>query len=120
MMTVYRNFRFHSARFLPNLSDDHICKQMHGHTFNLTIYVEDEINNTAGFVMDFYDIDKVVNKTIISKIDHKVLNDIAELKNPTSENLCKWIWKKLKKNLPMLTKIKLSEDHGTGIVFTGE
>ena len=93
---------------------------MHGHTFNLTIYVEDEINNTTGFVMDFYDIDKVVNKTIISKIDHKVLNDIAELKNPTSENLCKWIWKKLKKNLPMLTKIKLSEDHGTGIVFTGE
>ena len=92
MMTVYRNFRFHSARFLPNLSDDHICKQMHGHTFNLTIYVEDEINNTTGFVMDFYDIDKVVNKTIISKIDHKVLNDIAELKYPTSENLFKWIW----------------------------
>ena len=99
-MTVYRNFRFHSARFLPNLSNDHICKQMHGHTFNLTIYVEDEINNITGFVMDFY--------------------DIAELKNPTSENLCKWIWKKLKKSLPMLTKIKLSEDHGTGIIFTGE
>ena len=35
---------------------------MHGHTFNLTIYVKDEINNKTGFVMDFYDIDKIVNK----------------------------------------------------------
>lgn len=120
MMIVYRTFRFHSARHLPKLSDNHICKQMHGHTFNLTVYVKDKVNNDDGFVIDFYDIDKIVKKTIIDFVDHKVLNDLNNLSNPTSENLCKWIWNKLKIVLPKLIKIKLSEDHGTGIIYTGE
>ena len=120
MMTVYRNFRFHSASYLPKLSDDHICKQMHGHTFNLTVYIKDKINNSTGFVIDFYDIDKIVKKSIIDLVDHKVLNDLENLSNPTSEHLSKWIWSKLILELPKLVKIKLSEDHGTGIVYQGE
>ena len=120
MMEIFRTFRFHSARHLPNLDDNHICKKMHGHTFNLTIYVKGNINKNNGFVMDFYDIDKIVNKIIISRIDHKVLNDVENLSNPTSEKLTKWIWQKLEKNLNGLYKIILSEDHGTGIIYKGE
>ena len=120
MMTVFRNFRFHAARYLPNLEDNHICKKMHGHTFNLTVHVTGTINKKDGFVIDFFDIDKIVNKTIISKIDHKVLNDINDLSNPTSENLTKWIWNNLQKPLKGISKIELSEDHGTGIIYKGE
>ena len=120
MMTVFRTFRFHSARHLPNLEDNHICKKMHGHTFNLTIHIIGDIDRNSGFVMDFYDIDKIVNKEIISKIDHKVLNDLENLSNPTSEELSKWIWLKLDKHLKGLSKIVLSEDHGTGIIYKGE
>ena len=79
-MQVFRQFRFHSARHLPNLKDNHICKQMHGHTFNLTIYVDGKINSNTGFVMDFYDIDTIVNENVINLIDHKLLNDIDGLK----------------------------------------
>ena len=116
-MEVYRTFRFHSARSLPNLKDSHICKQVHGHTFNVTIYVEDTINNKTGFVIDFFDLDIIFKKYIMPKIDHKYLNDIKGLNNPTSENLCLWIWNNLKKHIPSLKKIKLSEDHGTGIIY---
>ena len=119
-MIVYRTFRFHAARHLPKLSDDHICKQTHGHTFNLTVYVEGEIKNSSGFVIDFFDIDKIVKKSVIKKIDHKLLNDIDGLTNPTSEYLCKWIWKKLENEFTDLIKVKLSEDHGTGIIYKGE
>ena len=42
-MIVYRSFRIHASRFLPNLPDDHICKKMHGHTFNITVSIEDVI-----------------------------------------------------------------------------
>ena len=118
-MIVYRTFRFHAARHLPKLSDDHICKQTHGHTFNLTIYVEEKINNSTGFVIDFFDIDKIVKKSVLNKIDHKLLNDIDGLNNPTSEYLCKWIWKKLENKFTGLIKVKLSEDHGTGIIYKG-
>ena len=63
---------------------------------------------------------KIVKKSILSIIDHKLLNDIDNLTNPTSEYLCKWIWEKLENQLSGLVKIKLSEDHGTGIIYKGE
>ena len=119
-MEVFRTFRFHAARYLPNLDDSHICKKMHGHTFNLAIHIKGKINSKDGFIMDFFDIDKIVNKCIISKIDHKVLNDISQLENPTSEYLCQWIWNSLYGELNGLFKVVLSEDHGTGIVYRGE
>jgi len=119
-MIVYRSFRFHSARHLPNLNDEHICKQTHGHTFNLTIYIKGEINNKDGFVIDFFDIDKIIANRIIPLIDHKLLNEIEGLENPTSENLVKWIWNKIKSDFKGLHKLKLSEDHGTGIIYYGE
>ena len=53
-------------------------------------------------------------------IDHKYLNDVNGLDNPTSENLCKWFWTHLIDHIPGLTKIYLSEDHGTGIIYAGE
>ena len=119
-MVVYRTFRFHAARYLPKLSDTHICKQTHGHTFNLTVYIEGQINDKDGFIIDFFDIDKIVKNSILNIIDHKLLNDIDNLANPTSEYLCKWIWEKLENQLSGLVKIKLSEDHGTGIIYKGE
>ena len=116
-MIVYRNFRIHASRFLPNLKDDHICKRMHGHTFNITVYVKGEINHSDGFVIDFYDIDSIFNTHIHSLIDHKVLNEVKGLENPTSENLCKWIWDNLEKHLNGLYRLKVSEDFGTGIIY---
>ena len=49
-MIVYRSFRVHASRHLPKLDNSHICKNMHGHTFNITIYVQGEINKKDGFV----------------------------------------------------------------------
>ena len=110
-MIVYRSFRIHASRFLPNLSEDHICKKMHGHTFNIKIFVKDKINPKDGFVMDFFDIDKIFNQIIHPIIDHKVLNDVSGLENPTSENLCKWIWDNLIIHIPKILKIEVSEDY---------
>ena len=119
-MIVYRSFRFHAARFLPNLKDEHICKKIHGHTFNLTVYISGPIKEPEGFVIDFFDIDTIINKKVLPIVDHKLLNDIPNLENPTSENLIKWIWDNLIDDFVGLDKIKLSEDHGTGIIYKGE
>ena len=74
-MEVYRTFRIHASRFLPKLDDNHICKKMHGHTFNITIFAKGEINNKDGFVIDFFDIDKIFNKYIHSKIDYSLAKE---------------------------------------------
>ena len=116
-MIVYRSFRIHASRFLPNLSDDHICKRMHGHTFNIKVFIKGEINQTDGFVIDFYDIDAIFKQYIHPIIDHKVLNQVKGLENPSSENLCKWIWDNLERHIPGLYRIEVSEDFGTGIIY---
>ena len=116
-MIVYRSFRIHASRFLPNLSDDHICKRMHGHTFNIKVFIWGEINKKDGFVIDFYEIDSIFNKHIHPLIDHKVLNEVSGLENPTSEILCKWIWDNLEEYIVGLYRIEVSEDYGTGIIY---
>ncbi len=119
-MKIFRTYIFHAARFIPTLEEKHPCRHMHGHTFNIIVEIEGEINDKTGFVMDFYDIDKIVKSNIIDKIDHKILNEIPGLKNPSSEHLSIWIWDHLINELPLLSKISVSEEHGTGMEYRGK
>ena len=118
-MKIFRTYIFHSARYLPKLDDKHPCSKMHGHTFNMVIEIDGPIDKKNGFVMDFYDIDMIVKDNIIKFIDHKILNDIDDLPNPTSEFLTIWIWNRLKPHLPLLSCITVSEEHGTGMTYKG-
>ena len=71
-------------------------------------------------------ISELKNLSIIQIVQYKGskinINDIKieGLENPTSENLIKWIWQKIENDFKGLYKIKLSEDHGTGIIYKGE
>jgi 6-pyruvoyltetrahydropterin/6-carboxytetrahydropterin synthase len=53
-------------------------------------------------------------------LDHVYLNDIEGLENPSSENLCIWIWDKLIIKLPELFKIEIKETSSTGCIYKGE
>ncbi len=118
-MEIYKEFKFDSAHFLPNLPEDHKCRRMHGHTFRVRIYVEGPLTVPEGWVLDFGDL-KAIYKPLEDKLDHRLLNDIPGLENPTSEVLAKWIWDKLMPNLPLLSKIEVSETCTTGCIYTGE
>ena len=117
-MDIYKKFSFDSAHYLPKLPEDHKCKRMHGHTFNVEIHITGSINPEIGWIMDFAEI-KTICDPVIKKLDHRVLNDIKGLDNPTSENLAKWIWDKEKPQLTGLKKIIVSETCSTGCVFRG-
>ena len=46
-------------------------------------------------VIDFGDIKEVVKPLIDEHLDHYYLNEVAGLENPTSENLARWVWRRL-------------------------
>ena len=117
-MIIFKKFSFDSAHFLPNVPDGHKCKEMHGHTYHLTIYIEGELENHLDWVMDFSELKGIVSP-IINAIDHKVLNDIKGLENPTCENLAIWIWKKIKPQIPSLKRIELNETLTSGVIYEG-
>ena len=117
-MNVFKTFTIEAARSLPNLPDGHPCKNIHGHSFKITITVTGNVDNKTGFVMDFGDIDETFNP-LLSKLDHSYLNDIEGLENPSSENLRQWIWERLAPELPGLYKLVLWENERSRVEFCG-
>ena len=94
-MQACKIFRFDAAHYLPNYEGK--CKNLHGHTWTLEVEVSsDELiqsGSEAGMVIDFGKLKEAVNREVIGKLDHTLLNDTIE--NPTCENLLEWMWKAL-------------------------
>lgn len=85
---IGRSYRFESAHHLPNLPDGHKCKNLHGHNYRIEVVVRGRLDE-RGFVRDFAEIDAEV-MPLVRQVDHKLLNDIEGLENPTAEIIAAW------------------------------
>ena len=118
-MIIFKSFTFEAAHRLPNVPAGHKCARLHGHSFRVEVMVEGGVGEDSGWVMDFGDI-KAAFEPLRDALDHRYLNDIPGLENPTSENIAIWIWRLLKPNLPLLTKIVVHETCTSGCSYTGD
>jgi 6-pyruvoyltetrahydropterin/6-carboxytetrahydropterin synthase len=118
-MLIYKKFSFDSAHFLPNVTDGHKCKEIHGHTYKLTVFLEGDLVDDLDWVVDFAEVKRAI-KPIIDSIDHKLLNDIEGLENPTCEKIAVWLWDKIKPQLPQLSRIELNETLTSGCIYGGD
>jgi 6-pyruvoyltetrahydropterin/6-carboxytetrahydropterin synthase len=117
-MEIYKKFSIEAAHRLPNVPDGHKCARLHGHSFQISLYVSGNIIEPTGWVVDFADI-KAAFKPLYKQLDHHYLNEIEGLENPTSENLARWIWERLKPTLPQLSKVMIQETCTCGCVYSG-
>jgi 6-pyruvoyltetrahydropterin/6-carboxytetrahydropterin synthase len=117
-MQIFKSFTFDSAHFLPNVHEGHKCRNMHGHTYRLVVYLEGELDPKLGWVLDFADMKQSV-VPMVKLLDHQLLNDIPGLENPTCEMVAVWIWNYIKPLLPSLSKIELHETPTSGVVYSG-
>lgn len=76
------------------------CEQVHGHNWKVQVHVIAERLNDIDIAMDFHDLKNILNE-VIEPLDHSFLNDIFPFteKNPSSENMAKWIYDSLNKKL---------------------
>ena len=118
-MEIYKEFRFEAAHRLPNVPSGHKCARLHGHSFNIRVYVDGPVDPHLGWVMDFADL-KAVVKPLIEQLDHYYLNDIPGLENPTSEVIARWLFRELKPLLPQLCHIVIKETCTSGCVYSGD
>jgi 6-pyruvoyltetrahydropterin/6-carboxytetrahydropterin synthase len=118
-MEVFREFRFEAAHRLPYVPEGHKCARLHGHSFRIAVHVEGPVGEDSGWVIDFADI-KQAFKPIHEALDHRYLNDIDGLENPTSEVLARWIWARLQPALPGLARIVVRETCTSGCEYRGE
>ena len=118
-MLIFKQFTFDSAHFLPNVPDGHKCKNIHGHTYHLTVYLEDQLHERYGWVCDFAEVKKLI-KPIIEVVDHKLINEVEGLENPTCERLAVWLWDQIKPLVPQLAKLQLNETPTSGVIYEGK
>lgn len=115
---ILKKFSFDSAHYLPKVPTGHKCSNMHGHTYQLTLFVDDVVDRNMGWVLDFTDL-KILVKPIIERLDHQLLNEIEGLENPTAENVAIWIWNRTRPALPSLARVELMEMPVSGVIYTG-
>lgn len=119
MMDIFKTFTFEAAHRLPHVPEGHKCARLHGHSFSVDLHVKGPVDGKTGWVMDFGDI-KHAFLPLYESLDHSYLNEIEGLENPTSENLARWIWVRLKPTLPLLSCVVVRETCTSGCVYRGE
>jgi len=117
-MRLERTYRFEAAHFLPKVPPGHKCARMHGHSYQIEIAIEGEIDRERGWVIDFAEIDEHVTP-LVRLLDHQVLNEVDGLTNPTSELLAQWWWQKLSPRLPGLCEVAVSETVSSRCIYRG-
>jgi 6-pyruvoyltetrahydropterin/6-carboxytetrahydropterin synthase len=122
-VAVTKEFTFDCAHMLSNHKG--LCANLHGHTYKLQITVQSynfqeskfESSSSEGMVIDFKELNAIVNDLIISKFDHSFiywekgceaerelayvakkygLRVVSFMERPTAENMSKYFFKLLK------------------------
>ncbi len=81
---------------------------MHGHSFQVEIVCEGETDAHTGWLLDFARI-KQAAAPWIDQLDHRCLNEIDGLANPTAEEVACWLWVRIRPHLAELSQINLAE-----------
>ncbi len=115
MTKISMDFAFCAAHHLPRSTGR--CKSTHGHNYKLRVTLAGHPDPATGMIMDFYELQELVEDRVISVLDHSSLNDLLE--NPTAELIAAWIWDRLAKDLPQLYELGLWEVSDCFVTYRG-
>ena len=118
----YWNNRWTEAENFENFGDD---IYLHGHNYNLDITISGEINTDSGFIVNLQKLNNIVQENVISIMDHSQIEkdiDWFENRQPSTENMVVFIWKRLAGKIPSPAKlhsIKLQETPTISTTYFG-
>ena len=97
----------------------------HGHNYTLEVTVKGEVNPQSGFVVDLKQLKEVLEREVLSVLDHRSLNkEVPEFSKaiPTTENLAITIWQRLepKMKVARLHRVRVYETPDLFVDFYGE
>ncbi len=113
---ITKSFIFDSAHWLPQVPESHKCRRLHGHTYTVILGLEGPLHEQLGWVQDYGEVSWAFGP-MLETLDHRCLNEIEGLENPTAEVLASWIFQGLKSKLPLLTDVTVCETSNTSAVF---
>ncbi len=108
-LEISYRFGFDAAHRFAGMPRGHRYRGVHGHSFGVEVSLRGTPQPPNGFVADFSKLEAACAR-LRATLDHSLLNDIPGLKQPSLENLCVWIWDKLKPKFPGLARVTVRRD----------
>ena len=109
MYELSKQFRFDSAHTLNREIQTESSLRIHGHSYRGEVTLRGEPDPKSGMIMDIGILEQRL-EDVQAALDHHFLDEIEDLGPATMENLCKWIWDRLKPELPALAKVSVHRD----------
>jgi 6-pyruvoyltetrahydropterin/6-carboxytetrahydropterin synthase len=123
MFEIKVKTQFAAAHSLKGYQGD--CAGIHGHNWNVEVFIRCRKLDEIGIGIDFRDVKKTVGD-VIEGLDHCNLNDFFAFRetNPTSENIARFLYyeigKKLNSDNVEVSKVMVSETSNTGASYWEE
>lgn len=99
------------------------CEKLHGHTWKIQVFVKGEKLDQRGILVDFRDVKRIVEKWTVH-LDHHFLNEVLSSTNPTTENIAKYLFQKLEKEINLetieLSRVRVWEARDSSITYSQE
>ena len=117
-MRIYKDFRFEAAHYLPNETAS-VNSRIHGHSFRARVTIDGRIDPATGCVFHFGSLTAALQDAR-ETLDHRLLNEVEGLENPTLEHISIWLWNRLQNRVPGLAEIEVARDScQEGVIYRG-
>jgi 6-pyruvoyltetrahydropterin/6-carboxytetrahydropterin synthase len=118
-MRIYKEFTFEAAHYLPSAPPGHPNARVHGHSFRVRVTLDGEPDENTGLIMHLDDVEATL-ADVHDALDHRFLNEVEGLSQPTLERITMWLWDRLHNRLPGLAEIEIARDScREGCIYRG-
>ena len=118
MIEISQRFSFDAAHHLGAGASEN--RRLHGHSFYVEVTLRGEPDPGTGFLRDFGEVDRAL-KDVHDLLDHRLLNDVEGLSNPTLENLARFIHARAKAVLPEVVRVRIERpSYGQACIYEGQ
>ncbi|HTH97233.1 MAG TPA: 6-carboxytetrahydropterin synthase QueD [Stellaceae bacterium] len=109
LVEITREFGFEAAHCLPDLPQGHPYTRLHGHSFRVEVTLAGTPDPRMGWILDFAELDRLI-EALRERLDHRTLNEVAGLEQPTLENIANWIFDRIEAQIPGLDRVTVRRD----------
>ena len=109
MFELSKQFWFEAAHTLQRDISAEPSRRIHGHSYRAEVVVRGERNPVSGMVVDLGLLQQAL-AAAQDGLDHRFLDEVADLGPATMENLAAWIWRRVEPHCESLTRVTVYRD----------
>lgn len=120
MHELCKQFRFDAAHTLERAIETESSRRIHGHSYRAEVAIRGRPDPATGMLMDLGRLEAALDEAR-DELDHRLLDEIADLRPATLENLASWVWRRLEPACPGLHRVTISRDsYGDSCSYYGD